>query len=255
MTRLIRWALSLLLVGASAARAQPERGAIRGTVRDGEGRMLRGVQLSVKNTDIRATTDSTGAYLLSGVWPGETQIQVRRLGFEPGTATVTVKPGDTTRADLRLSVEIAALPAVETNAAAGSGRMAAFEQRRARGGAAFITRADIERRRPHVLSDMLRSVAGVSVKPSSFATGLPLVEMDRSARSVGSGACQVQLFLDGHPYPRGNVDDFPPDNVEGIEIYRGGSELPAEFRTDNAGCGLIAIWTRDPSLIPRQPKP
>jgi hypothetical protein len=251
MTRSIRWSLPLLMFGAFAARAQSERGAIRGSVKDDQGRILAGVQLSVKNTDIRATSDATGNYLLAGVWPGETPVQVRRLGFEPATTIVTVRAGDTTRADLRLTAGAAPLPTFETNASGTSARMAGFEERRARGGAGFITRTDIERRRPRVLSDILRSVAGVSIKPSTTAGGLPLVQMDRSARSIGSGVCEVQLFVDGHPYPRGNVDDFPPETVEGVEVYRGGAELPAEFRTDNAGCGLIAIWTRDPSLIPR----
>jgi hypothetical protein len=251
MTRSIRWSLPLLVLGAFVVRAQPERGAIRGSVMDDQGHVLVGVQLSVKNTDIRTTSDAAGNYLLAGVWPGETSVQVRRLGFEPATTVVTVRAGDTTRADLRLSAGVASLPTFETSAAGSSGRMAGFEERRARGGAGFITRADIERRRPRVLSDMLRSVAGVSIKPSTSANGLATVQMARSARSIGTGTCEVQLFVDGHPYPRGNVDDFPPETVEGVEVYRGGAEIPAEFRTDNAGCGLIAIWTRDPSLIPR----
>ena len=253
MTGSIRWSLTLVILVAPGMRAQPERGAIRGTVIDERGNSLPRVSMAVKNTDIRAITDSAGNYLLVGVWPGETEVQVRRIGFEAGAATVTVKAGDTTRADFRLSVEVASLPTVQTNATSTSGRMAVFEQRRARGGAAFITRADIERRRPHVLSDMLRNVAGVSIGPGPVAGSLPLVQMNRSGRSVGAGVCQVQLFVDGHPYPRGNIDDFPPDDVEGVEIYRGGSELPAEFRTDNADCGLIAIWTRNPFSIPRPP--
>jgi outer membrane receptor for Fe3+-dicitrate len=245
------WML-VLVASASAARAQVQRGAIRGTVSDSAGRPIAGAHVMVKNTDIRTMTGIDGRYLLPGVYPGDTKVFAQRVGFQIQSATVTVKQADTTRADFVMP-SMTYIADVITTAEATSSRMAAFEQRRARGGGAFITRADIERRHPDRLSEMLRSVAGVSIKSNSSAGQQPVVEIDRSSRSVASGVCDVQLYVDGHPYPRGNIDDFPPETVEGVEIYRGGSELPAEYRAQTAGCGVIGIWTRDPSLIPRTP--
>jgi len=249
----------------SAARAQVARGTIRGTVRDELGRPVAGAQLVVKNTDIRATTDMAGKYILSGVWPGETEVETRRILFLLQKTTVHVPAGDTARADIALSFithgpddgpdagGVVTLKGVETKDVGTSSRMAGFEERRARGGGGFITRADIERRHPSVLSDMLRGVSGVSVTPSGSAREQAKVQIERSSRTIASGACEVQLYVDGHPYPRGNVDDFPPETVEGVEVYRGGAELPSEFRSQNSGCGLIAIWTRDPAALRRQP--
>jgi hypothetical protein len=241
----------VLVASAAGARAQTQRGVIRGTVNDSSGRPIVGVQVMVKRTDIRATTNAAGRYLLPGVWPGETEIVAQRIGFQLQSVTVAVTPSDTAHVDFVLP-DVTSLDAVETDAEATSGRMAAFEQRRARGGGAFITRADIEKRRPTKLSDMLRSVAGVSIKAGSTGQQ-PTVEIERSSRSITSNVCEVQLYVDGHPYLRGNVDDFPPETVEGMEIYRGGSELPAEYRAQNSGCGLIGIWTRDPSRIRQRP--
>lgn len=45
-----------------------------------------------------------------------------------------------------------------------------------------------------------------------------------------AGTCVVLLYVDGNPYPNGSIDDFPPGSLEGIEVYRSASEIPADFR-------------------------
>lgn len=247
----IVWMLALIASGADA-HAQVQRGAIRGTVSDSAGRPIAGAQVMVKNTDIRAMTSIDGRYTLPGVYPGEAKVFAQRLGFQIQSATVSVKQADTTRADFVMP-SITYIADEVTTAEATSARMALFEQRRARGGGAFITRAEIERRHPDKLSEMLRSVAGVSIRSNTTAGQRAAVEIARSSSSIASGACEVQLYVDGQPYPRGNIDDFPPETVEGVEVYRGGSELPSEYRAQTAGCGVIGIWTRDPSRMPRTP--
>jgi hypothetical protein len=77
--------------------------------------------------------------------------------------------------------------------------------------------------------------------------------MQRSVNSTTQGNCNVLLYVDGHPYQNGSVDDFSPIVVEGIEVYRSASEIPADFRTRDATCGVIAIWTRDPDSRPQKP--
>jgi outer membrane receptor for Fe3+-dicitrate len=239
-------------MSAANAHAQVQRGAIRGVVNDSAGRPIVGVQLTVKNTDLRTTTGIDGRYVLPGVWPGETKVVAQRIGFQLQSTTIDVKAADTTHADFVMP-SLAYVDDVVTTAEGTSARMEAFEQRRARGGGAFITRAEIERRHPAKMSDMLRTVAGVSIKSNTTAGEQTNVTMERSSHSIGTNTCEVQYYVDGHPYPRGNIDDFPPETIEGIEIFRGGSELPAEYRAQNSGCGLIGVWTRDPSLIPRKP--
>ncbi|RMH14199.1 MAG: hypothetical protein D6701_11515, partial [Gemmatimonadetes bacterium] len=43
---------------------------------------------------------------------------------------------------------------------------------------------------------------------------------------------------------RGDLDLIRPEDIEAIEVYRGASEVPAEFGGSDAGCGAIVIWTR-----------
>jgi len=243
--------LILLAANGSASSAQVARGHVHGVISDSIGRRIRGAQVSIVDTDIRALSGADGSYLLPGVWPGKATIQVRALPFAPETLTVTVAPGDTSHVNFTLRL-LTRLPTVATDVEAITARMAAFEERRARGIGAFVTRQQIETRHPHALSEMLRGVAGLSLGPPG-PSQRPTILVERSSSSIASGTCSVQLYVDGIPYTGGSVDDFPPETVEAMEIYRGGSELPAAFRTQNSGCGLIAIWTRDPINAGRTP--
>jgi hypothetical protein len=38
------------------------------------------------------------------------------------------------------------------------------------------------------------------------------------------------------------LDDIKPRNVEMVEIYRGVSQIPADFNRDV--CAVVAIWTK-----------
>ncbi len=247
----MRWIGRLVVCGglaaASSAGAQQARGVVAGVVSDSTGRPVFGASVDVVDTDIRVMTNTAGRYVLPEVWPGRTAVRVRRVGFAPQILNVSVSSGDTTRADFMLGV-VAALPATRVSAEPNRGKMSEFNDRRSRGLGLFVTRDDIERRQPKSMSEMLRTLPGVTV--SEREPGVPKpVRMDRS-RSL---SCRVQLYVDGLPYPDGNVDDFPPETVEGVEIFRGPSEIPVAFRNRDTGCGLISIWTRDPAAAARTP--
>jgi hypothetical protein len=130
--------------------------------------------------------------------------------------------------------------------------MGPFNRRKSRGVGAFVTRAEIEKRQPGSISEMLRYLPGVGVTQKMAGEPQP-VHMERSVRSSMQATCVVQIYVDGHPYPHGNVDDFAPGLIEGVEVYRSASEIPADFRTRDATCGLVALWTRDPESARRKP--
>jgi len=128
----------------------------------------------------------------------------------------------------------------------------AYERRLGNGLGTFITREQVESRNPALVTDLLRDVPGLQV--SASASGLrPAVRIGRSA----GYNCATQIFVDGFLMNRrrgigGNYqpDDFriddavSPASIEGIEIYKGLSTVPAEFLNPDADCGVIAIWTR-----------
>jgi hypothetical protein len=72
--------------------------------------------------------------------------------------------------------------------------------------------------------------------------------MVRFARAASAGDCPPQFFLDGIEVTGFSIDDIPPGDVEGVELYPGPSGLPSEFNRlhTTVACGAILIWSRVP---------
>ena len=124
------------------------------------------------------------------------------------------------------------------------------EHRRLTGFGYHLTREDIERRRPTHLSDILLTLPGIYSQQTRAGPGGRSIQM-RRALPGRAGGCPVGVFLDGVLANRGGdragvtVDDLAsPLDVEVIEVFQGLSSIPAEFLTNEARCGVIAIWTR-----------
>lgn len=132
-----------------------------------------------------------------------------------------------------------------------SGKMRGFDRRRRLHPAGiFVGRKEIERRDPRRVSDLLRGLGGVTPVRPGGGPGHPRVRMDRTPRLPGRRACRVRFYLDGQPLPKDGgfrIDALAPEEVEGIEIYRGISEAPPKFQRRSDRCGVVVIWTRDPS--------
>jgi hypothetical protein len=249
-----RWLSLTLLFGPCLATAQSGTGVVAGVVRDSAGkeRLAQAViTAGLASALVRGVSDDSGSYRLSGVAAGSIKVSVRRIGYAPETLTVVVAAGAVVRADFTLRVSAAALDADVIEADPLRGKMGAFNKRRSRGVGSFITRAEIEKRQPASMSELLRYVPGVGVTQQMAGEPQP-VHMQRSVKS-SMQSCVVQVYVDGHPYPNGSVDDFQPMAIEGVEVYRSASEIPADFRTRDATCGVISLWTRDPEAARRQP--
>jgi hypothetical protein len=245
---------SLFLCPAWVA-AQSRSGIVVGSVRDSAGQRLGQTivrLLGRADSVAHATSDDSGNYRLGGIVPGTRRLVARRIGYAPETLRVVIVGGETQTVDFLLNAVPVELQAALVRADPTRGKMGPFNIRRARGVGAFVTRSEIEKRQPNSLSELLRYIPGVDVLQRMAGEPQP-VQMRRSALTSGQTNCAVSMYVDGQPYPNGNVDDFPPLSIEGIEVYRSASEIPADFRTRDAMCGLIAIWTRDPDAAKRKP--
>jgi hypothetical protein len=59
------------------------------------------------------------------------------------------------------------------------------------------------------------------------------------------GNCPPRILVDGSPVAGADVDEMvEPQDINGIEIYRGPSEVPGRWMANRSSCGLIVIWTK-----------
>jgi len=163
--------------------------------------------------------------------------------------------------------------------AAGRGGLAGFERRRHSGRGVYLARADVERRHAARLVDLFRGLPGVQVvrDPSgervvmsgaragrwsddlrtapaadSAVAALNAPRGDRTrtsgvAQPADESSCAVQLYVDGvfTPTEHGRIaDEVQPGDVEAVEVYRAATEVPAEYRRQGSGCGVILVWTQ-----------
>ena len=134
--------------------------------------------------------------------------------------------------------------------------MSAFKSRRALGTGLHYDRTQFEQSRVSTLGEFLQTVPGLSVTDPSSTSSMQLMRNSASSTSSTAGllpnGCQIGWFLDGHRIDIPGVADGMTDRLgtlqletlEGVEVFRGLSEMPAQFSAPDLRCGAIAIWTR-----------
>jgi hypothetical protein len=250
-------AACLVLAGAAReARGQegvPWRGVVVGVVRDPSGAPVAAARVTVLGVGVGAVSDDSGAFRLTGLPDGPVTVHARRLGYAPASLVVTLATGEVRNVAVVLAAATETLDTVDVRADPMRGKMGGFNGRRERGIGTFLTRDDIVRRRAGRVSQLLRYLPGVYIPQDNSDMRPSTVGMRRAAGISTRTNCVVQLYVDGQHYPDGRLDDFRPAELEGIEIYKSASEIPAVFRSRDTMCGVIALWTRDPDAARREP--
>ncbi len=91
-----------LAVAAVLELEPPATGTISGKVEDESNGAIVGATVVVEGTNLSATTDADGKYLLENVPAGERQVTASAEGYSSKTLTVTVKEGETVTQDFAL---------------------------------------------------------------------------------------------------------------------------------------------------------
>lgn len=246
-TRCVRhpavWLCLLNLVLVTPALAQAPRGAISGSVKDDAGNPIPDVEVTAPSVHVQTRSDTAGNFVLGSLPPGPLDISFRRLAFSPVAVSIQVPHDDTTEVEVTLKIVAQRLTAVLVQSdAAHLRQLDAFEARRKLGIGHFITRAQIEKRNPMLLSDMVRMIPGAMLLPS--ANGQVRLRFSRAGRIE----CPPQFYIDGVQATGFNIDDMPVGDVEGVELYSGASGIPPEYNRLHSTviCGAVIIWTRIP---------
>lgn len=238
--------IALAMPAAVIAQDAPAsaRAILRGTIQDLTGAPLEGAEIEVLGAGRKATTPASGTYRLS-VPEGRSWVIVRRIGFEPLRVALTFEAGQ----DRRITFQLDRVPQQLANVTVTAEkiwrrRYEDFVWRSRSAWGRFLTRDDIAEARPAVLSDLVRRyLPGVSPRAFDWATvGLS------HASQANPINCAPAVSLNGAaPFGTWAVNDFAPDDVEAIEVYRRGRDVPLEFqRSVSAGgsCGLVVIWLK-----------
>ncbi len=172
---------------------------IGGTVRDGDGRPVRGARVSVVDTGIDAETDAWGAFTLTQVPAGTRTLDVRAAGYHPWVAPEWSGNED---------VQVALSPLRDRDAGtpAGSDRLR-FEERRGRTGQVVLDGEALE------------------------------ADTTTLAQHAPSGTCR--WWIDGRPAEREFALAQPRASWRAIERYASGLDAPPEYRSAGCAVFLL----------------
>ena len=243
---------------------------VTGTVTGDSARPLARAIVEIRAAGRSDTTGASGVYAIRVDRPGNYLLEVRALGFSPASHTLRLGSGDTLRVDFvltQVAQELAPVVVTESEPPP-RGIMRGFEERRQAGFGRFITRDMLAERDHDTVAGILRGIGGMRMvrRPAdcgggfSAATGrgITSVEFSKATGALvtcGPGrpmpaGCYMSVYLDGaRIWAPGSVD--PPDfeqmrnrQYEGIEVYRGPSELPIQYQGTGGSCGAILLWSR-----------
>ncbi len=229
--------------------------------------------ISVADRPEVVESNRRGYFVLSGLPVGEHELSVRHLGYAPFTHVVRVTQGSTTEVRVGLSpdpVELA--PLVATATRPRRLELKGFYERKywgeLIGGSTFLTAEDIERRTPLRITHMIAEAPGIKLGNCTVRGHGCKLYSTRSGVGINAGGCEMSVYLDGLPVLEGSsrfrtsastrtyssggsenaglsINDFVmPNEIAGVEIYRGLASLPAEFGGHTNRCGVVAVWTR-----------
>jgi hypothetical protein len=239
--------------------------------------------LSSEGEPVRnVVTGEDGMYELVAPQPGRYFVEARRIGYRSWMdGPVDLEPGDLWDSAFHLQAIPVRLDPVEISAPATREeaylqRVGFYERQKADFGH-FIGREQIEQRAPARLTDLLNSVPGVRLVPGAGGFDRAGISFQGSVLSQG-GPCHPRVYIDGLIVIRGDArargldvqglpemateafgggdpsirpeialdDVVMPEDVQAVEVYRRGSEVPARFggMSTQTQCGAIVIWTR-----------
>jgi hypothetical protein len=228
-----------------AASAQARSGVIRGLIKNIKARTpLEGARISLVGTPFVVTSDARGEFRFGDLDPGQYVIQASAIGYTTMSSPLLLKEAEILDVEFEADPEAVNLPELTVEERANYGPVD-WIRRKSEGQGRYITRKSIEDRRASTVPDALRMVPGLRIE--CRGSQVCVARMARAPRN-----CSPAYFMDGIPADAAVLWLTPVGEIEGIEVYAGPSETPAELESAQARCGVIALWTRPPP--PRRPK-
>ena len=184
--------------------------------------------------------DGTFKFTTDDFEAGTSELHIRMIGYE-----ATSYPFRVAHDSAQLNVELPLLPLpieldeiiVEGRQVRVPSRLRGFFDRRDHSLGEFLTPWEIEAT-PHTrVTDLMRRMPGVAVRPTSM--GGNELTLTRGCRE------KPRIFIDGLHVPNASIDNIlQPGDVYAIELYVGSARIPPQFERANGGCGVVVFWTK-----------
>lgn len=240
--------VAVLLVAAGTflvpSGLEAQRASITGRIISAQsGEPIEGAEVDLRGHPHAAVTSQQGLFRMSEIPAGDHVLKISYLGAQSKNLTLDLGPRESMDVALELEMKVLPVPelVVTVNDRIPVGKLYEFQRRAQNNPGYFITRDEIADRNASRTTDLLRRVPGLDV--GGARVGRIPVQLRR--RPVGR-RCTPDIYVDGAYAPYFDPDNLQPIDIAGIEVYRGNSEVPPEYRRFDH-CGVIVFWTRDPS--------
>jgi hypothetical protein len=201
-----------------------------------------------------------GTYQIAAVRSGYTSVLSAPIALISGEQ-LTLRVPIATAGDPRHQIGVVehTRPAVDEQQVAAAGRQAigmdGFTTRRRIGLGLQYDRSQIVRSSFHTLGEFLQNVPGFRVTDPSSTSSMQFMRSTGLNGGSASGrglSCPIGWFVDGHRMNLPGMSDLVTDglgtmdlnDIAAIEVFRGISEMPAEFAAPDLRCGAVSVWTR-----------
>ena len=208
---------------------------------EGRNRRVSDVEVTVLSPARAGTvTDGRGRFDLRDLEPGLTEVRFTHLGYASRTTTLIVQAGRTVEINASISARAIELEAIEVTVRSRFLERNGFYRRLEDGFGKQFTQKDLEAIDPMYVSDVIWRVPGVRVSRSNRGRTVAV-----SGRGLGfsGGGCVLPVYVDGFRVYDADLDQYPPEWIDAMEVYHEIAGTPVEYGGLNS-CGVVLLWTR-----------
>ncbi|HEX2963877.1 MAG TPA: TonB-dependent receptor [Ignavibacteriales bacterium] len=232
------WLIIVLILTAFLATDLAQTtGKISGTVTQSDGTPVSYATVALVNTPMGAASDAQGRYTIVNVPEGTYQLRASAIGYKAVTTSVTVTGGRTASHNFTLSADVLNLQEIVV-----TGTISPIPKLESSVAISTITPRELEQANPRSTTEALRYVPGFTRVESSGGE----VNENISVRGI-LGVEYVMFMEDGLPvFPTMhtffmNADNLfrPDENIQSIEVVRGGSSALFGSNTPGAIINFI----------------
>jgi hypothetical protein len=227
------------LQGQAADAQVPSAYTLSGFVHDDAQAPVANAELKLErrgNAPRLVRTGSDGRFDFDGVQAGDVSLSVRRMGYRAATRALKVDRESASKTH-EFALVTAATDVAPVVVEGENDRLREFYERRQNNSfGKYFDGAEIRRRDPRLLSDILRTIPGAAISSANRVQNRILLR-----------GCRPTIWENGMKVFGAELDDAAnPSDIAGMEVYLSWAGLPPQYQDrENPGCGVIILWTRD----------